>query len=329
MIPLRNRRALLIVNPASGTVSKHRIVPLVLKRLEKFGFSVTIASTRGPGHATMLAADGEKSGKYDYIIALGGDGTINEVAAGLIGSSIPMGIIPCGSGNGLARHLGIPVDIRRSIDVIAEGHAINADFGTANGRPFFCTFGVGFDAAVSERFARQKRRGLIMYLKSAIDEYVNFSPEEYIIEANGKTVSDRAFLVVVCNASQYGNNAFIAPEASVTDGELDVTVVHAGNILEWAMLGVDFLAGYIGRNAMVNTFRATNIKITRADKGAAHVDGDPIVMPSTIEIKCHPGKLKLLAPTKSTRFRPIITPTVLFFRDCFLRITQVFTHGHS
>ena len=131
--------------------------------------------------------------------------------------------------------------------MIAKNNIIEADYGTANCRPFFCTFGVGFDAAVSERCARQKRRGMLMYLKNTFNEYINFSPEEYIIEANGQVITDRAFLVVVCNASQYGNNAFVAPEASVTDGELDITIVHAGNVISQAFVGVDMLTGLIGK----------------------------------------------------------------------------------
>lgn len=325
----RNREKVrLIVNPASGTVSKHRIIPDVLRRLQILNLDIDLRSTEGPGHATELAAEAAKAADYLGVLVCGGDGTVNEAARGLIGTETALGIIPCGSGNGLARHLGIPVDVARSIRVIAERNIIDADYGSANGEPFFCTFGVGFDAAVSERFARQKRRGLIMYLKSAIDEYVNFSPENYVIEVNGQTISDRAFLVVVCNASQYGNNAFIAPDASVTDGELDITVVHTGNIFEQAILGVDFLAGFIGKNAMVDTFRATNLRIIRTGHGAAHIDGDPSIMPSEIEIKCHPGKLKLFAPTQQTRFRPIITPVSLYVRDGLMRLRQMLPKLH-
>lgn len=220
-------RCMMIVNPASGTVSKHRIVPHVCKRLDKLGVRYDVSATRYPGHAVELARKAAADG-YDVVIAVGGDGTVNEVATGLVGSTTALAIVPTGSGNGLARHLGIPVDVDSSIRVLAKKNVITADYGTANDRPFFCTFGVGFDAAVSERCARQKRRGILMYLKNTVNEYINFSPEEYVIEANGQVITDRAFLVVACNASQYGNNAFVAPEASVTDGELDITIVHAG-----------------------------------------------------------------------------------------------------
>ncbi len=273
-----------------------------------------VALTEGPCHATQLARQAAADGFYAVIVC-GGDGTVNEAATGLTETNTALGIVPAGSGNGLARHLGIPVDVDRSLRVIAGRHIISADYGLANGRPFFCTFGTGFDAAVSERFARQKRRGLIMYLKSAIDEYVKFSPDEYIIEANDLTITDKALLVVVCNASQYGNNAFIAPDASVTDGELDVTVVHSGNLFTDAICGLDILTGFIGKNAYVDTFRAQRVTIKRKRSGSAHIDGDPVVMPTRIDISCRPGALKLFAPTDSTRFKPIVTPAALFFRD--------------
>lgn len=314
---LRTKMAL-IVNPASGTVPKRKLVPRIVSKLAKSGIDLDVHYTKRQGHATEMARKFSKDNKYSAVVVCGGDGTVNETARGLIGTAMPMGIIPAGSGNGLARHLGIPVDIDRSLRVIAERNTLEIDYGSANGSPFFCTFGVGFDAAVSERFARSKRRGLITYLSSALDEFVRFSPEEYEIEANGNTIADKAFLVVVCNASQYGNNAFIAPTASVTDGELDVTIVYTGNLIQTAKLGVDFLTGYIGKNALINTFRAKEIKIRRKTAGVGHLDGDPSEMPQTIEVSCHPAGLTVLAPTRQTRFKPIITPISVFCRDIML-----------
>jgi len=319
-------RCLMIVNPASGTVSKHRIIPHICHRLDRHGIDYTIAGTRYPGHAKELARQAAVDG-YNTVIAVGGDGTVNEVASGLVGTSTALAIIPTGSGNGLARHLGIPVDIDSSISVIAKSNIIEADYGTANDRPFFCTFGVGFDAAVSERCARQKRRGILMYLKNTIDEYMKFSPEKYTIEANGQVITDRAFLIVACNASQYGNNAFVAPDASITDGELDITIVHAGNIITQAFVGVDMLTGFIGKNALVDTIRTSSAIIRRNDSGAAHIDGDAIEMPPVIEIKCHSGKLRVFSPTKSTRFIPFVTPTYLFFRDMILSVRHLFPNA--
>ena len=318
-----NGKYLLLVNPASGSVSKHKIIPHICQRLDKLGIPYDIVATRYKGHARELAAQAAAAGR-PAVLACGGDGTVNETATGLIGTKTALGIIPTGSGNGLARHLGIPVDIDSAIKVIAKNNIIESDFGTANGQPFFCTFGVGFDAAVSERCARQKRRGIIMYLKNTINEYVKFSPEEYTIEAGGRVITERAFLVVCCNASQYGNNAFVAPNASVTDGELDITVVHGGDIFKRAIVGVDMITGLIGKNALAETIRTKEATIIRKTAGAAHLDGDAINMGERIEVKCHPGKLRVFATTDSTRFIPFLTPTKLFFRDCIYYIRNLF-----
>ncbi len=314
-------KLLLIVNPASGTRSRLALIPKLCHRLNKAGYEVEARLTRGPGDATRFAADAVKRGFYG-VVACGGDGTVNETARALCGTSTALGIIPTGSGNGLARHLEIPVDIASSIIVIAENNIVACDYGTANGQPFFCTFGVGFDAAVSERFARQKRRGLMMYLKSAVDEFVKYSPEEYTIEADGQVITEDAFLVVCCNASQYGNNAFIAPQASITDGLLDLTIVHSGNLITRALLGVDMLTGFIGKNALIHTIRTRSATIRRHGRGSSHIDGDPTQMPETIDIACHPGGIRIFSPTRSTRFRPIFTPMRLAMRDFFYSITR-------
>ncbi|MBD5234055.1 MAG: diacylglycerol kinase family lipid kinase [Bacteroidales bacterium] len=313
---------LLIVNPASGVVSKHKLVPLICHLLREKGIDYDIVFTKAPGHGHELAREASAKG-YGAVIACGGDGTVNEIASGLTGTDTVLGIIPTGSGNGLARHVGIPIDLARSISIIAAGNTVKADYGMANGNPFFCTFGVGFDAAVSERCAREKRRGILMYLRNVINEYIKFRPEEYTIEVDGKVITERAFLVVCCNASQYGNNAFIAPTASITDGELDVTIVHTGNLIAQAIAGLDILTGLIRRNAFVDVFRASSLKIKRKSEGSGHVDGDAVKLPEEIEVVCCPAALNLFAPTKSTSFRPIITPVTLFFRDLGLAIRHL------
>ncbi len=322
-----NGKYLLIYNPASGNKSKHKIIPYICHKLEKMGIEFDVVATRYQGHARELAAEAA-SARRPAVLACGGDGTVNEIATGLVGTSTALAILPAGSGNGLARHLGIPVDIRSALKVFESKNIISADYGTANGRPFFCTFGVGFDAAVSERCAREKRRGILMYLKNTINEYVKFSPEEYVIEAGGKVITDKAFLVVCCNASQYGNNAFVAPEASVTDGELDITIVHGGDIFSRAIVGVDMITGLIGRNALVEIVRTKSATIIRKNPGAAHLDGDAVVMPDRIEVQCHPGKLRVYCSTDDTRFQPIVTPTKLFFRDLFIDIRNLFGHKY-
>lgn len=317
---------LMLVNPASGTVVRDRLVPRLYRKMRRMRMDADIVFTEGPGHGAMLARRAAADG-YDAVLACGGDGTVNEIAGALAGSGTPLGIIPAGSGNGLARHLGIPADAGLALKVVAENNIISCDYGLANNRPFFCTFGVGFDAAVSERCAREQSRGFLMYLRNTIGEYFRFSPEEYTIEVNGHTITERAFLVVACNASQYGNNAFIAPQASVTDGMLDITIVHGGNILSEALAGVDILTGMVRKNAYMNVIRTTNARIIRHRRSAAHLDGDAVTMPETIDVKVVKGALRVFAPVREMKFIPILTPTALFFRDLGLLLRRFLPGG--
>ncbi|MDE6225849.1 MAG: diacylglycerol kinase family lipid kinase, partial [Muribaculaceae bacterium] len=277
-------RTLLIINPISGTGAKQGVAERIKSRLAESGFDVEVKFTTGPGNATELAREAVEN-KFHTVVAIGGDGTVNETAAGLSKTDVALGIIPAGSGNGLARHLNIPMDIDRAADIIAQRNIVDCDYGEVNHRPFFCTFGVGFDAAVSHRFAKQNRRGKMMYIKSAIDEYLNYNPQEYTISANGKVLTEKAFLIAVCNASQYGNNAYIAPQASLTDGLLDFTIVHAGTPADAAAFGIDLMTGYINKNVMIHTFRAPAAVITRNSDGPAHIDGEPLIMDKAMYIQ--------------------------------------------
>ena len=263
--------------------------------------------TGARGDATRLAGEAARKGYYG-VLACGGDGTVNETARALCSTGTALGILPAGSGNGLARHLQIPVDISLALKVIAADNVVDSDYGTVNGRPFFCTFGMGFDAAVSHRFARQSRRGMLSYVKSAISEYVQYRPQTYTVSANGKLLTEKAFLIAVCNASQWGNNAYIAPEASITDGLLDITIVHSGTAIDAAVMGMDIFTGYINKNTMVHTFRAPACVIYRNGAGEAHIDGEPMMMDDILDVKCHHGALKVFTPGATHRFTPVITP---------------------
>lgn len=316
------KQALLIINPVSGTDSKEGLADTVRRALHPH-MDVRVELTRGRGDATQLARMAVEQG-LDAVIAAGGDGTVNETARALCGTGMPMGIVPCGSGNGLARHLGIPQDVDRAVAIVAEGHIDRCDYGTAAGHPFFCTFGLGFDAAVSAKFATQKRRGRLTYIRNTFEEYLHYNPRTYTIAANGKVLTEEAFLIAVCNASQYGNNAYIAPHASMTDGLLDVTVVRSGTPLEMPWVGVDLLSGYLDRNTMVDTFRTSELVIMRKDAEEAHLDGEPCVLPTSIGIECHPGALSLYTPVVSEPFKPLVTPARALLRDIGYAFRQIF-----
>jgi len=316
-------RYLLIINPISGTGNKRGLAEFVQRQLASAGITLDVVYTTGHGDATKFTLDAVDKG-YAAVIAAGGDGTVNETARALCGKRTALGIIPSGSGNGLARHLGIPIDPRSAVNIILKDNIVDCDYGTANGEPFFCTFGVGFDAAVSDKFAKQKRRGKLSYIRSAISEYVSYNPQVYTISANGQILTQKAFIVACCNASQYGNNAYIAPTASITDGLLDITIVHAGTPLDTAMVGVDLFTGYINRNTMIHTFRTPSAIIYRTGKGPAHLDGEPVSMEEIMTVKCHHNALRIFTPAGRSRFRPIITPIQSALNDLGSTIGRIF-----
>lgn len=313
----------LIINPISGTKSKAGLDRLVVHTLNGIGYKVEVTYTNGHGDATKLAKEAVERG-FDAVLAAGGDGTVNETAAALCGTGVTLGILPCGSGNGLARHLGIPIDPREGLKVILENSPMNIDYATVNGKKFFCTCGIGFDAAVSQAFASKKTRGPLTYIQSTIETFAGYRPESYTIMANGEKLTEKAFLVAVCNASQYGNNAYIAPSASITDGLLDVTIVHYDNPLTTALVGVDMFTGMIEKNMLIHTFRTDNLTIIRENSGLAHIDGEPMELDCKLGINCEPGGLKVFTPTAVRPFRPIITPVSAMLNDLKITLSHIF-----
>lgn len=311
---MAQRQALLVVNPVAGTRSKRGLHEIVAERLAGCDIAVTTKFTEGQGHASDLAATAVRDG-YDLVVAAGGDGTVNEVANTLSGTGVPLGIIPLGSGNGLARSLGIPQDVGEAIRIIENNHIVRCDRGLVNGLPFYCTFGVGFDAAVSEKFASMKRRGRVTYVRSVLREFLNYKSQPYAISIGGKVITERAFLIAVCNASQYGNNAYIAPQAKLSDGLLDLIVIHDGSPLSAVKVGVDLLTGFLDRNTRIETFRISSATITRLHPGPAHLDGEPMTLGRNLEIGCDPSALRVFAPEKEEDFKPIFSPIRAMLAD--------------
>lgn len=318
-----NPHLMLIINPISGTAGKAGLDRKVINRISPLGYDIDVRFTERAGHATELAAEAVGRG-YAGVLAAGGDGTINEVAKALCHTGVPMGIIPAGSGNGLARHVCIPIDIDLALEVISHLNAIDVDYGTVNGDPFFCTMGVGFDAAVSHRFASQGKRGMMMYVKSMVEVYRNYENETYTISANGKVLTEKAFVVAVANASQYGNNAYIAPQASIRDGLLDVTIIHNDNALDSARISLDMMTGYLNRNVNIVTFRTPSVVIYRSEPGPAHMDGEPLILGDILDVRCHHNGLKLFVPARKPEFKPIVTPVKSTIEGIGLSLKHIF-----
>ncbi|MEG0647584.1 MAG: diacylglycerol kinase family lipid kinase [Bacteroides sp.] len=284
-----------IINPISGVGSKRKIPKMIEQICSNGNCMLTISFTEYAGHASELTRKAISEGAT-CILAVGGDGTVNEIARAMIHSDTVLGIIPKGSGNGLARELHIPMDVKRAMDVIMKGHVSTIDCCVANERIFFCTCGVGFDAAVSQKFANEKRRGSLTYIKNTIEEYLSYKPEPYELLVDGKTIKEKAFLVACGNASQYGNNAYIAPHANIQDGQMDLTILAPFTPLDIAPLAIQLFTRQIDRNSNIKTMKARSVSIIRQSPGVMHLDGEPVVADSRIDISILPKALKVLTP---------------------------------
>lgn len=307
---------LAIINPISGGGKKEDLSSHIMDAVGGDIFNVSIAETMYSGHAYELAKQAIDKNHY-AVIAVGGDGTINEVASALVNSDVALGIVPKGSGNGLARHIGIPMNTDNALNVINENIIESYDYCTVNDRPFFCTCGVGFDAVVSEKFAESKKRGPITYLKSTVAEFFKYQSESYKIILNDTSFTEKAFVIACCNASQYGNNAYIAPNASMQDGLLDITMIHPFSAPESPFIGLLLFTKHIDIDTNIKSLRTSKVIIEREHEGVMHIDGEPINMGKRLEIECHPKGLKIFTPKNPHQWQPVIPPISIAdsFRD--------------
>lgn len=278
------RKIVFIVNPISGTSHKTQLPRLIHEVIDEERFNCSIVMTEYAGHGERLAKEARDNGA-DIVVAVGGDGTVNEVARGVMNTSAALGIVPSGSGNGLARHLMIPQSPKAALKIINQGVIHPLDYGLINDKPFFCTCGMGFDAFISKKFAQAGKRGLMTYLENVLHEGLKYEPEEYEITCNGETLIKRAFLVSIANASQYGNNAYIAPEASMSDGLLDVIIMEPFDMLDAPQIGIDILNKTIDKNYKTQTIKTDNLTIHRQKAGLIHFDGDPMEEGENISIR--------------------------------------------
>lgn len=258
---------------------------MIEKYLDHEKFAWSVATSERAGHASLLAREARDKGT-DIVVAVGGDGTVNEVARAIVHSRTALGIIPCGSGNGLARHLLMPLSVRKSIEVINACEIHSLDFGTINDHPFFCTCGMGFDALISQRFAESNRRGLIGYAENILKSGLTYRPLTYEIIDGGATRM-RAFLISIANASQYGSGAYIAPQASMSDGLLDVIIMQPFDLIEVPQISIEMFNKTLDRNPRIKTFRTKELHIRRSEEGVIHCDGDPIIEGKELHVKIH------------------------------------------
>lgn len=292
------KQIVFIVNPISGKGRHEDAVALINQHLDHTRFDSQVVFTEYAGHAEEIAASAASRG-VNIVVAVGGDGTVNEVARALVHTDTALAILPCGSGNGLARHLQIPMDMERAIDIINRDCIHTLDYGRINGIPFFCTCGMGFDAFLSQKFAEAGKRGLSTYIEKTLTDGLRYKPETYTItsiNSDGETeeLSQKAFLITCANATQFGNNAMIAPQASMKDGLLDIIVIEPFNTLQAPVIAVQLFNGKLQSNSHVKSFRASELTIRRNGEGPVHCDGDPFTTGTDINVKIVPQSFKVV-----------------------------------
>jgi len=286
------RKALFIINPISGGKKKDGVPELIKDTIDAGVMEPVIAFSDGVAHARVIAS--EAIGKFDIVVAVGGDGTVNEVASAIVDTDTSLGIVPFGSGNGLSRFLGIPMDTRDAIKNLASGRTEIIDSARINGQPFFNMAGMGFDAHISEIFSHGKKRGFISYIKSSIKEVVGYQPQNYHLDIDGKKYDYKAFMLSIANSSQYGNNVHISPKASLQDGFLDVCVIKPFPLWRFPEMSMRMLIKATESSKYVEIIRGKQILIKREHTGPIHLDGEPQVAGTGIDITILPKSLKVI-----------------------------------
>ncbi|MBC8054378.1 MAG: diacylglycerol kinase family lipid kinase [Sphingobacteriaceae bacterium] len=287
------KSVLFIINPISGGKKKSDFPALAKKNLNLNLFSPDFVYTEWPTHASDLAQEAVNN-KKDVVVSVGGDGTINEIASVLEGTEISMGIIPFGSGNGLARSLGISLNNQKALHTINNLNIRKIDSAILNERKFFNMAGLGFDAHISSKFAQLKNRGLKGYIQTALREISSYSSENYNLEIDGSHYHREAFMISIANSCQYGNNAYISPQAELDDGLLDVCIIKPFPLVQFPVVGYHLFNKTIHTTSYVEIIKGKDIRINRTKRGVVHVDGEPVEMDNLIEIKAKPLSLSLL-----------------------------------
>jgi diacylglycerol kinase (ATP) len=285
-------KTLFLVNARSGA-NRRRDLSALIHEVWEFEHEILACGSKEDLDDVIGSAS---ANGVRIIYAVGGDGTVHEIAKRMVHSDLALGILPTGSGNGLARHLCLPIEPRASLRACCPLRIETIDTATVNGATFISTMGIGFDAWVAGAFATEGTRGLRTYTRVAMRGFARYAPEDYELTIDGETIHRRALVIAVANASQYGNNARIAPLASLQDGILDVTIIEHPSLFRMPIIAARLFAGNLHRGRGIVTFRGRNITIKRAAAGPAHLDGEPLTLPESLSIEIVPRSLRVIIP---------------------------------
>ena len=288
------KRILFIVNPNSGSKKRDQLTQSIRKEFDVQKFVVAIAYTEYAGHAIVLSRQAVVDG-VDIIVAVGGDGTINEVAGEMVDTEAVLGIIPLGSGNGLARHLGIPRHIEKAVRLINHYDFTKIDTCTVNDIPFISIAGVGFDALVAKHFANGDQRGFLGYSKVVATRYLKYKPKKYVLEfANGEKLTTHALFIAFANSNQFGYNTTIAPNARLKDGLFDVCIVQKPLLVSLPIIANLLLLNKINLAHDVNIIQTSYLSVTQSRNRMVNIDGEPIRIAQKLIIKINPLSLRVI-----------------------------------
>ncbi|MFK7904090.1 MAG: diacylglycerol kinase family protein [Chitinophagales bacterium] len=294
---MQQKKILFIINPIAGINKKKKVPKLAHQYIDSNKYEVHIAHTQYAGHAKLLAKKAVNDG-FNVVVAVGGDGSINEIAQQLIHTDVALGIVPGGSGNGFARKLGIPIGRKQAIEVLNEAHTIQCDVGLMNDKLFFSNAGVGIEALIVNRFAETKMRGFVSYARWALHYYATYKPQKYTIRCDGMSFEKKALFINFSNSGQYGYQIGVAPELSdISDGLLEMIVVE--HFSKWRALYLlpMFMLGKAAKVPYVDVIQTDKAHLQCESETDAQIDGDPAGKGADFEIKILKGVLKVIVPS--------------------------------
>ena len=289
---LGKKRIRFIINPISGIGKKNQLPDLIETHLDHDKYEYEIQLTEYRKHARKIAIESSLEG-FDIVCAVGGDGSVHEVGTGLIGTNTSLAIIPTGSGNGLARHLKIPLDIIEAIHCINDGHQSVMDTVTANETPFIGFGGFGFDALIAKRFDTFHKRGFSSYVKLVLKEFLKYKTNSITIELPDRTIKDKFFMCSVANSSELGNGFCLSPQSILTDGKIELCLLKPASFFSVPKLVFDFFTRRADKNKNIDIISFDKLTL-HLDVNIAHFDGEPFEVRNTLNIEVIPKSLNIL-----------------------------------
>jgi diacylglycerol kinase (ATP) len=284
-----------VINPRSGIRAGDELPVIINNTIDKNVFDVEVIQTQYAGHGEELSADAVRK-NYFAVVAVGGDGSVQEIARATAGTQTLLGIIPKGSGNGFARHLHIPMQVQGALEIINRSNSMSVDIMKVNGKTCVNIFGIGFDGHIANLFAKMPKRGFVTYAKLVLREFNKFKPVELEMIADGKPLRMKSFLLTFANGSQFGNDAAIAPHANINDGLMNVCSIEKFPFTAAPALIYLLMKNKLDRSRYYKMFHAKEIVIQLSHFVEAHLDGEPVVLENEVRVAVVPKCLNVIVP---------------------------------